>query len=94
MARHLPYRPTCLLNTHERSIARPEQESTLDERAQHRRTGGGVEIPETPRLRFRQAESRHFEKFPSDTGQKVDGRRRDLFGAHVTPFQVAYKEVW
>src|SRR5262249_50467319 len=50
------------LDTHERAVARPEQEVGLDEGVEHVGAAGLVEGPQLARLRFGQLEAGHFEE--------------------------------
>jgi hypothetical protein len=56
-----------VLDPHERSIARAEEELRIHERAEHCATRRCVESPEATRLRFCESQSRHFKELTLDT---------------------------
>ena len=60
-----------IVDAHERSVTRLEQEIRLNQREKKRLTRLAVEPPEAPRLRFRQAQSRHFEKLALHSPEHV-----------------------
>src|SRR5436309_16000705 len=73
------FQRACMLDPHERAIARSKQKIRIDQRAQQGRARVHIEAPQPPGLRFGQPQSRHLQKFPLNAPEHfflVDRRLR------------------
>src|SRR5262249_21318794 len=66
----------CVFNSHERAVARPEQELGINERPQQRFAEGGLEPPEPSSLCFGETQSRHLEEFTLNPPKNILGLER------------------
>src|SRR6516164_6826341 len=65
-----------VLDPHEGTVTRTKQEPRRDEYVKQCRARRHIQAPEPTRLRFRQAQARHLEKFPLHAAQSVHCHRR------------------
>src|SRR5581483_3837595 len=60
------FQRTCVLDPHERAIARSKQKLSVHQRAEERGARFTIESPQAPRLRFGQPQAGHFQELPSN----------------------------